>query len=259
MKNFSNLIHHEFFKLKNTLAFRSAWIIPLVINLLITTIFIIKADELLKIPTPNIWYRYLEFILSIMGSLLLPIYVIFLTFSVNDIEHKSDTWKNLFSYPMEKRQVFLSKWTSAVLIFGIFMFCFYIFTYLAGQTLAQINPNFGFQNHSMGLKIFEIYSKMFLASIALLSLQFFFSMLWSDFMKSMGIGFLLTVGSLIALRWEYIYMSPYAQPMFSIMNLFKKDNSGIINFDSKEIWVGLSTAIVFMVFSYQLMKKKSVR
>lgn len=259
MKNFSLLLKHEFFKLRNTMAFRSSWIIPLIINLLVTTIFIVKADDLLKMPSPNIWYRYLEFILSIMGTLILPIYLIFLSFSVNDIEHKSDTWKNLFSYPMEKRQVFFSKWLSTVLIFALFIFSFYLFTYLAGIILAQINPSFGFQNHDMGLKIFEIYSKMFLASIALLSLQFFFSMLWSDFMKSMGIGFLLTVGSLIALRWEYIYVSPYAQPMFSIMNLFKKDNPGTINFDSIELYIGLGTAAVFIALSYQLMKKKSIR
>lgn len=259
MKNFSLLIKHEFFKLRNTMAFRSSWIIPLAINSLITLIFIIKADDFLKLNSPNIWFTYLEFILGIMGSLILPIYLIFLTFSVNDIEHKSDTWKNLFSFPMEKRQVFFSKWLSTVFIFGIFMFSFYLFTYLAGISLAQINPSFGFQNHAMGLKIFELYTKMFLASIALLSFQFFLSMLWSDFMKSMGIGFLLTIGSLIALRWEYIYVSPYAQPMYSIMNLFKKDNPGTIAFDSIEIWVGLGTAVVFILLSYRLMKNRSVR
>ncbi len=259
MKNYGLLIRQEFFKIKSTLAFRSAWILPLLINLLIVSIFLIKADDILKAPGPNMWYRYLEFILGIMGSLILPMYVVFLTFSINDIEHKADTWKNLFSYPIEKRQVFLSKWISALLVFGIFIFSFYVFTYLGGHILAQINPAFGFQNHDMGLKILQIFSKMFLASIALLSIQFFFSMLWSDFMKSMGIGLLLTIVSLIAMRWEYIYVSPYAQPMISIVNLFKKNSDGIINFASKEIWVGLGTAAVFMVMSFQIMKKRSIR
>lgn len=259
MKNYGLLIQQEFYKIKSTLAFRSAWILPLLINLLIVSIFLIKADDILKAPTPNIWYRYLEFILGVMGTLILPMYVVFLTFSINDIEHKADTWKNLFSYPIEKRQVFLSKWISAVLVFAIFITSFYVFTYIGGHLLGQINPAFGFQNHAMGIKILQVFSKMFLASIALLSIQFFFSMLWSDFMKSMGIGLLLTIASLIAMRWEYIYMSPYAQPMVSIMNLFKKDSNGIIDFASKEIWVGLSTAAVFMILSFQIMKRRSIR
>lgn len=259
MKNYGLLIQQEFYKIKSTLAFRSAWILPLLINLLIVSIFLIKADDILKAPTPNIWYRYLEFILGVMGTLILPMYVVFLTFSINDIEHKADTWKNLFSYPIEKRQVFLGKWISALLVFAIFMFSFYIFTYLGGYMLGQINPAFGFQNHDMGLQILQVYSKMFLASIALLSIQFFFSMLWSDFMKSMGIGLLFTIASLIAIKWEYIYLSPYAQPMSSILSLFKNDSGGSINFNSKEIWVGLGTAAIFMVLSFQIMKRRSIR
>ncbi len=70
MKNYPTLIRHEFFKLRKTLAFRSAWILPLLINLLIVVIFIAKADELLKAPIPNMWFRYLDFVMGIMGSLI---------------------------------------------------------------------------------------------------------------------------------------------------------------------------------------------
>lgn len=259
MKNYGLLIRQEFYKIKSTLAFRSSWILPLLINLLIVTIFIVKAEEFIKLNSPNIWYRYMEFIMGVMGSLVLPMYLVFLTFSINDIEHKADTWKNLFSYPFEKRQVFISKWFSAVLVFGIFMLSFFTFTYLGGNVLAIVNPKLGFQNHEMGFMMIQLFSKMFLASIALLSIQFFFSMLWSDFMKSMGIGLLLTIASMIAMNWEYIYVSPYAQPMYSIIYLFKEGSNQVINFTSKEIVVGLSTSVAFIILSYQLMKKRSVR
>ncbi len=259
MKNYALLIQQEFYKIRKTLAFRSSWILPLLINLLIVSIFLIKAEDILKSPTPNMWHRYLEFSMGIMGSLILPMYVVFLTFSINDIEHKADTWKNLFSYPVEKRQVFLSKWLSAVSVFGIFMLSFFCFTYIGGTVLGKLNPLFGFQNHDMGFLILQAYAKMFLASLALLSLQFFFSMLWSDFMKSMGIGLLLTIASLIAVRWEYIYLSPYAQPMYSIMGLFKNENGGLLDFATKEIGVGVATAATFMILSYQMMKKLSIR
>ncbi len=258
MKNYPTLIRHEFFKLRKTLAFRSAWILPLLINLLIVVIFIAKAEELLKNPIPNMWFRYLNFVMGIMGSLILPMYVVFLTFSVNDIEHKADTWKNLLSYPIEKRQVFLGKWFSSVLIFALFMLSFYVFTYLGGHLLGRINPEFGFQHHEMGVLMLQIFTKMFLASIALICIQFFFSMLWSDFMKSMGIGLVLTIASMIIMQWEYVYISPYAQPMYSINTLFEAKSMSV-NFNSIEIWIGLGTSFVFLTLAYQLMKKRSIR
>ncbi len=258
MKNYATLIRHEFFKLRKTLAFRSAWILPLLINLLIVVIFIAKADELLKAPIPNMWFRYLDFVMGIMGSLILPMYIVFLTFSVNDIEHKADTWKNLLSYPIEKRQVFLGKWMGSVLIFALFMLSFYVFTYFAGHLLGKINPDFGFQNHAMGIPMLQMFTKMFLASIALICIQFFFSMLWSDFMKSMGIGLFLTIASMIIMRWEYVYISPYAQPLYSISTLFESKTMAV-NFNSKEIWVGLGTSFVFLTAAFQLMKKRSIR
>ncbi len=256
--NSISLIRQEFFKIKNTLAFRSAFIIPFLLNLLIVVAFITKAEEFIKLNDANIWYRYLSFILGVMGSLILPMYIIFLTFSINDIEHKADTWKNIFSYPIEKRKVFLSKWISSVLIFALFILSFYLFTMLAGIILGQIEPRFGFQNHSMWMLLFQAYLKLFISSIALLSLQFFFSMLWSDFMKSMGIGLLLTIASMIIFRWEYIYAIPYAQPIYSVSNLFEASKEVAVNFNSKEIYYSISTGLIFTALSYMIMKRKSI-
>lgn len=259
MQSIPKVISQEFFKIKNTLAFKGSFILPLLINALVMSIFIFKADDILKEGMSNLWYRYLSFTIGIMGSLILPMFIIFLSFSINDIEHKADTWKNLFSYPIEKRNMFIGKWITTFLIFGIFMLGFLVFTYVGGNILSIINPEFGFQNHNMLGYITKLYSKMFLASIALLCLQFFFSMLWSDFMKSMGLGLLFTITSMIAMRWEYIYLIPYAQPMYSINQLFAGNNNLGISFNTKEIWVGLASSFVFIISAYSIMRKRSIR
>lgn len=256
--NSLSLIRHDFFKIKDTLAFKSAFIIPFLLNLLIVVVFITKAEEFIKLNDANIWYRYMSFILGVMGSLILPMYIIFLTFSINDIEHKADTWKNIFSYPIEKRKVFLSKWITSVLIFALFILCFYLFTMLAGFLLSHVEPRYGFQNHSMWSLLFQAYLKLFISSLALLSLQFFFSMLWSDFMKSMGIGLVLTIASMIIFRWEYIYIIPYAQPIYSVSNLFEASKETAVNFNSKELYYAISTGLIFTALSYLIMKRKSI-
>lgn len=253
------LIIHEFYKLKNTLALRAAVVIPLILTGLITSIFVIKSADFLKLAQGNLWLDHLSFMLGAMGTLILPFYIIFLAFSINEIEHKADTWKNLLTQPFPKRYIFLSKLVVAMLILFLFLICTAIFTIISGNIIGMLKPELNFQLYNINGFIFQVYSKMFLASIAVLCLQFFFSMLWSEFMKSMGIGFVLTVACVIAMRWEYIYIIPYAQPLYAISHLLQKDAALAVNFNSKEIWFGLSAALGFTSMAYLLMIKKSIR
>ncbi len=254
-----SLVRQEFYKSKKTLAFYSSILLPIFINALVVCIFIYKKEDILKAQDFNIWLRYLSFSLSIMGSLILPMYIIFLSFSINDVEHKNDTWKTLFTYPYSKANIFLSKWLIGVLFLGFSMFCFFLFTALSGYFLQYIDIRYGFEKHAMIWNLFLIYSKIFIASLALYSLQFLISMQWSDFMKSMGIGLLLTIASMIIFRWEYIYIIPYAQPLYSISNLIDVKNDFAVIFNAKEIYYALATALVFTMSSYLLMLKKIIK
>jgi len=253
------LLQHEFYKIKSTLAFRGAILLPILLTALITCIFIFKSEEFLKTANGNLWLTHLSFLLGTMGSLILPMYIIFLCFSINEIEHKADTWKNLLSLPYPKRMIFLSKLCMSFLLLSLFMISMLLLTILSGNIIAWIKPELNFQLYNINGFIAQIYGKMLLSSMALLCLQFFFSMLWSDFMKSMGLGLLFTILSLIAFRWQYIYLIPYAQPMYAVSHLMEKGSDLAVDFKSKEVFVSFATAVGFSLSAYLLMIKKSIR
>jgi hypothetical protein len=70
----------------------------------------------------------------------------------------------------------------------------------------------------------------------------------------MGLGFVILVASIIALRWEYSYLIPYSLPLKAIMGLSKN----LVLFD-KEAWISIGYAIGFFTLGYFVITKRSVK
>ncbi len=259
MKRLIPLLQAEYLKSKRTLAFRGAIILPIIICTLIYLIFFLKSNDFLKLNTPNLWLQLLSIELSIMGTLILPMYLIFLTYSINYLEHKADTWKNLFSLPISGRMIFFSKYIFTILVFVIFIITFFLGTISVGYLLGITNPELKFQNYNLELTILSIFIKLGIGSLFLLSFQFLLSILWSDFMKSMGMGLALTIVSIILYQWDYSYLLPHSQPMHAVNNLFGKNSNFSVDFFTKDIIAGSIGSVVVVIISYILMKKKSIK
>ena len=76
----------EFFKSRKTLAFWAAIILPILICGLIAFGFYSNSEKLLKLNYPGlaIWGQFSGASLGVMGMLILPFYVMFMAFSVNE-------------------------------------------------------------------------------------------------------------------------------------------------------------------------------
>lgn len=84
-------LYSEFYKSRKTLAFWAAILLPVVICGLITIGFFTNAEKVIarNYPPMALWRVYSGTALGIMGMLILPFYVIFMAFSVNNIEPRS--------------------------------------------------------------------------------------------------------------------------------------------------------------------------
>jgi len=118
--------------------------------------------------------------------------------------------------------------------------------------------------------LIRIYFKLFLSSLGILSIQFLLSLLFRDFLKPMGIGFVsIITGVILATKgWEYAYTFPYSHPMLTIMTIGgqmrnKPGPGGLpqvnINIFTKEIFVSLAIAILVFIAGYFIVLKKSVK
>ncbi|RWY52246.1 ABC transporter permease [Mucilaginibacter gilvus] len=266
MKGFILSFRSEFYKSRKTLGFWSSILLPLLICFFIAVGFYLKSERLAALSGMALWMQFAGLALGVMGSLLLPMFAIFLAYSVNSIEHKADTWKTLFSLPMSRWAIYSAKYFYAVFLLFTCMGLFALFTVIFGNLLSLLKPELKFDTYHLEIEIGEIYFKLFLSALGILSIQFLLSLLWSDFLKPMGIGFVCFILGVISVstNWEYSYAFPYAHPMIALKSMMKPGKGGpakefAIDIFTKDVFVSLGVAAVVFVLGYFIVRKKSVK
>ncbi len=266
MPGFILSLRSEFYKTRKTLAFLSAILLPLILCILITAGFYTHADKIMFYPANMQWFKFSGAFLGVMGSLLLPILVIFQTFSINNIEYRAEMWKSLFSLPISKWSIYSAKYVYAVFLNALCLSLFASFIITSGLLLNILNPELKFNQFDISGILFKIHLKLFLASTGILSIQFLLSLLWADFLKPMGIGFVLTIFGIITanLGWKYAYTIPYTHPMLALKSIMQqalnnKDKQMEFDLMSQEIYVSLAVAAVTFIIGYFVIIKRSIK
>ena len=251
----------EFYKSRKTLAFWASILLPLVLCTMVTTGFYMESKKILSMhyPPAILWMNYSGSILGVMGMLILPFYVIFMAFSVNNIEHKNDTWKSLFAQPLPKFAIYTAKYLYAVLLIFICLALFALFTFAYGHILHLLNNDYKFNEHSPVEMLSKLYLKVFLSSLGILSVQFIISLIWSDFLKPMGIGFIGVIAGIIAASKgvKYAYIIPYSHTALALS--MRKGPSEAMNLFTQEIYTSFIYAITLFIIGYFIVVKKSVK
>lgn len=250
------------------MGFWSAVLLPLLLCLLLFIGFFNKSEELTKLPGIMLWLRFAGVILGIMGSLLLPMLIIFIAYSVNSIEHKADTWKTLFSLPIPKFSVYAAKYLYAFFLVFLCLALFVVFTLGFGNLLSVMKPGLKFNEYNIANTLSQLYFKLFLSALGILSIQFLLSLLFRDFLKPMGIGFICTITGVIlaANKWQYAYMFPYSHPMLALNALGQAKETKqaampqiTVDIFTKDTWVSLAVAVAVFILGYFIVLKKSVK
>lgn len=268
MKGFILSFRSEFYKTRKTLGFWSAIILPVLISLLIFLIMYDNAAKMEKLPGMMLWRAYSGAIINIMG-VLLPFFVIFVAYSTNSVEHKADTWKTLFSLPISKWAIYAAKYFYTVFLIFVCLLLFLIFTIGTGNLLGMVKPTLRFADFHMEWALAQVFFKLFLASLGILSIQFLLSLIWADFLKPMGIGFVCTISGMFmaGLDWEYAYLVPYSHPMSALKSMMPHVKGKgpslkaeyIVEIFTKELYVGLIVAAIVFISGFYIVQRKSVK
>ena len=252
----------EFYKSRKTLAFWSAILLPLVICVLMSWGFISQATKLGNDPAQLLWFRYISAILGVMGVLLLPILVIYNTYAITNMEYKGDTWKSLFSLPLSKFSVYTSKYIYIVFLTLMTMLLFVVFIIGSGHVIEAIKPTLEFSKYNPNTILFKFFAKLFLSSLGIISIQFLMNLMWNDFLKPFGIGFLLTIMGIITanVNWKYVDYLPYAYPNLTVTKIMttKGDITKLLVFD-QGVYNSLICAAVVFVLGYFIVAKKTIK
>lgn len=265
MKGFLLSLQSEFYKSRKTLGFWAAVLLPVLISVLVFFAFYSKSAKFVQYPGIIIWTLFSGAILNVMGFLL-PFFVIFIAYSSNSVEHKADTWKTLFSLPIPKWSVYSAKYFYTLFLVVLSLFLFVLLTIGMGNLLGMLKPELKFSQYHMELMLFQVYFKLFMSALGILSLQFLFSLLWSDFLKPMGLGFICTISGIImaAADWEYAYLFPYAHPTMALKTMMphvkgKGNTQLVINIFTSDVYVSLIVSAVVFVAGFYIVQRKSVK
>jgi len=262
MRSFFVSLSSEFYKSRKTLAFWSAILLPIVISMAIGSMFVFKTEKFVNFPAIALWIYFVNPIIGIMGSLLLPILVIYNTYAITNMEYKGDTWKSLFSLPLSKMSIYASKYLYIVFLTFISMLIFCLFILASGHGIQMMIPQLEFGDYAAAPIIFKAFGKLFLSAIGIISIQFLMNLMWNDFLKSFGIGFLLTIICSITANvgWKYATYLPHAFPSLTVMSIMKTggDVNKFVLFD-QAIYNSLICGVVVFVIGYFLVAKKTIK
>lgn len=146
-----------------------------------------------------------------MSFFLLPMGVILVTSLIAQLEVRNNTWKQLHATPQPPAIIFFAK--LAVILVMLFQF-FLLFN--AGIYLTGVIPALMFRDVVYPPEAFPLMKfvagngKFFLACLPVISLQYLLSLHFKNFLVPIGAGLAVYIASMIAIRWKYVYLLPYA-------------------------------------------------
>ena len=170
--------------------------------------------------SPLFWESLFNKCWESMAVFLLPMGVILATSLTTQLEFKNNTWKQLYTTPQKFSTIFFSK----LLVILIMMFQFFIL-FNIGIWLAGIIPSLLFSKVSIPTEPFPVLAFLkaniyfYIDCLPIIALQYLISIRYKNFLAPIGIGLVLVVASMFALRWEYGYTIPYTYCAFNYIEL----------------------------------------
>ena len=159
----------------------------------------------------NMWRVFVESIFRGFTSFFFPLFLVIMTTRLVYLEHRSDTWKLLETQPVQRLAIFLSKWETAVMISLICLIGLLAFALLGGYILQIVKPKLNFDdgNIEWGL-ILKTLGRYWIASLGLITIQYFISLLIKSFAWPMSIGLIAMIAGSIFAGFGIFTWFPYS-------------------------------------------------
>jgi lantibiotic transport system permease protein len=218
-------IQIEMLKYKRTYALALAVLSPLFITVLYTIIFYIKGAKIVH-PGENGVVSLLDNSMKFTAGFLFPLYLILLAVLIHQVEHKTSSLKDLFSFPVSYFKTYLSKWVITFLLILLSLTLYFLLSLAGTWFVSTKYPDlFNLQVADFMHFAMQIL-KAFIAGLFMMAIQFLISLKWSDVIVSFGVGIAGFVSAMVLMQgWDYIHYHPYALTFLS--DIAVKGSSGI--------------------------------
>lgn len=249
----------EYLKTHRTIVYWLLLLCPLALNLLVVLIINEEASTGRIIQKGmNPWIVIYNINFSLLTGLFMILFVAMITSLINNIEHKSNSWKHLYAIAQPRWAVYFNKsvFSLGALLFTMIMFS--LMQPLTGALLNTMHPALKMSDfpinfsHSMQLLI-----KAFVSSLGIWSIHQWITFRYRNFALSVGIGIIaLMVVSIADDFFDWVKYLPYALPGQNLGGDPRKVTS--INLSTIDVWLGLAWGAFFWFLGFWDAKRRDV-
>lgn len=207
MRGFLRVCWAELLKLKRTLALWLAVLTPLLVVLLQFVFLLRVPQSRLK---AGIWAA-LENGFLMWGIFLMPLVACLLTALVYGIEHRDGNWRQIFSRPVSRVSLYVSKAVAAHVLVAIGSAAVYAGSIAAGYIGHVLLPKVPF-GPAPWSPLFQKLGWMYLASSALIAIHLWVSARVKTFPVPLGVGVGAVLVSLMAATDKAMAYWPWMAP-----------------------------------------------
>ncbi|MCW3074133.1 MAG: hypothetical protein JWP69_1202 [Flaviaesturariibacter sp.] len=241
----------EWQKLKRTgifwLCLGAALFIP-IINTLVG--FLMDADP----SAENAWGSFLQNNFVGFTGFFFPLFLVITMVRLVYLEHRSDTWKLMETQPVARLSLYIVKYEVALLISLLCLIGLLLFALLGGAILGAAKPDTGFVKSSIPwAEVFGALVRYWIASWALLAIQYFLSLLIKSFAWPMTIGLVAIIAGGMFAGFKVLGWFPYSAIVYTSAS-YKGSNTG--GFLLHHELLSLAWAALFLWLGFQLFIKR---
>lgn len=168
-------------------------------------------------PGINPWENFSGHVLVGWSLFVFPIYLSLQSALYAGVEHQSKAWPYLYSLPIPKWAIHVSKLIMLVLLIAISHIVLFFLAEGAGWTLAIVKPVYGFQYYSMHGVLAAASGSLFVAGLGMVALQWLISLYFESFLLPAALGLFATMAGAVSRGFAASYVSPYLWPT-SLLN-----------------------------------------
>ncbi|KMQ60247.1 hypothetical protein ACM46_18715 [Chryseobacterium angstadtii] len=252
---FSKAFSSEQYKLSKNKEIFGILLLPALIIFAIDLydVYNILTEGVAEEGTVNPWKMVLGRTICMFLYMLYPILVSLFVHACCDVEYRNNNYKILFTIPLSKSKIFMSKVLFMLMTVWLSMILTYLAFLLSGYLFSIAFPELGFQNYDFREVIFYVFLKFTITLSAIAMIQLTLSLIFKNFIYPIGFSMFMLVFSIIVNEKKFSDFIVYTGGYKLYGNLMFEN----ISFERLD-YCNIAAIFIFAGVSYYLFVSKKV-
>ncbi len=249
--SFLSILKAEHFKTKRNIGTLILLIFPLVLTIGMDVYIIYNYIRTQEEVAVNPWIILLGRYIFQFYSFFYPLVIAVFCYSLCDMEYRQQNFKQLFTLPVSKLRLFSVKIAFIAETLFLSVMIAYASYMVSGYVFSIFIPNLHFQDFDVRLISLVFFSKIFIATLAIASIQYVISIFFKNFVIPIGFVSFCVIFALIANQWKYIYFVPY-HSIYKALNDYFSESTVFLE---KVEYINISYISLFVIIAYITFRK----